>query len=83
MSRLGWTDGGTVRVKMTGTGGLAAPSFPALARCTIVSTLYCQRVNVTMSPHDSFRSIYRHGFARVAACTTRCTLADPAMRLLD
>jgi NAD+ synthase (glutamine-hydrolysing) len=24
-----------------------------------------------------FRSIYRHGFARVAACTTRCTLADP------
>jgi NAD+ synthase (glutamine-hydrolysing) len=25
-----------------------------------------------------FRSIYRHGFARVAACTTRCTLADPA-----
>jgi NAD+ synthase (glutamine-hydrolysing) len=26
----------------------------------------------------SFRSIYRHGFARVAACTTRCTLADPA-----
>ena len=31
-----------------------------------------------MSPQDSFRSIYRHGFARVAACTTRCTLADPA-----
>ncbi len=25
----------------------------------------------------SFSSIYRHGFARVAACTTRCTLADP------
>jgi NAD+ synthase (glutamine-hydrolysing) len=25
-----------------------------------------------------FRSIYRHGFARVAACTTNCTLADPA-----
>lgn len=25
----------------------------------------------------SFRSIYRHGFARVAACTVRCTLADP------
>jgi NAD+ synthase (glutamine-hydrolysing) len=25
-----------------------------------------------------FRSVYRHGFARVAACTTRCTLADPA-----
>ncbi len=24
-----------------------------------------------------FHSIYRHGFARVAACTTRCTLADP------
>jgi NAD+ synthase (glutamine-hydrolysing) len=24
-----------------------------------------------------FRSIYRHGFARVAACTTRCSLADP------
>ena len=26
----------------------------------------------------SFRSIYRHGFARVAACTTRTSLADPA-----
>jgi NAD+ synthase (glutamine-hydrolysing) len=26
----------------------------------------------------SFRSIYRHGFARVAACTARTTLADPA-----
>src|SRR3954452_5152166 len=25
----------------------------------------------------NFRSIYRHGFARVAACTIRCTLADP------
>ncbi|MBV8704166.1 MAG: NAD(+) synthase, partial [Acetobacteraceae bacterium] len=25
----------------------------------------------------SFRSLYRHGFVRVAACTTRCTLADP------
>ncbi len=31
-----------------------------------------------MSPQESFRSIYRHGLARVAACTTRCTLADPA-----
>jgi NAD+ synthase (glutamine-hydrolysing) len=26
----------------------------------------------------SFRSIYRHGFARVAACTTRTALADPS-----
>ena len=26
----------------------------------------------------SFHSLYRHGFARVAACTTRTTLADPA-----
>ncbi len=26
----------------------------------------------------SFRSVYRHGFARVAACTTRTALADPA-----
>ena len=26
----------------------------------------------------SFRSIYSHGFARVAACTMRSTLADPA-----
>ena len=25
----------------------------------------------------SFRSLYRHGFARVAACTTRTALADP------
>src|SRR5580693_2713530 len=30
------------------------------------------------SPPMSFRSLYRHGFARVAACTTRCALADPA-----
>ncbi len=26
----------------------------------------------------SFRSLYRHGFARVAACTTHTSLADPA-----
>ncbi|HEY1936090.1 MAG TPA: NAD(+) synthase [Acetobacteraceae bacterium] len=26
----------------------------------------------------NFRSLYRHGFARVAACTTRTSLADPA-----
>jgi NAD+ synthase (glutamine-hydrolysing) len=26
----------------------------------------------------TFRSIYRHGFARVAACVPRCHLADPA-----
>ena len=26
----------------------------------------------------SFRSLYRHGFARVAACTVRVALADPA-----
>jgi NAD+ synthase (glutamine-hydrolysing) len=26
----------------------------------------------------NFRSIYRHGFARIAACVPRCTLADPA-----
>ena len=26
----------------------------------------------------AFRSLYRHGFARVAACTTRTSLADPA-----
>lgn len=25
-----------------------------------------------------FRSLYHHGFARIAACTARCTLADPA-----
>jgi NAD+ synthase (glutamine-hydrolysing) len=33
-----------------------------------------------VGPTDAmtFRSIYRHGFARVAACTTRCTPADPA-----
>jgi NAD+ synthase (glutamine-hydrolysing) len=31
-----------------------------------------------MGAATEFRSIYRHGFARVAACTTRCTLADPA-----
>ena len=26
----------------------------------------------------AFRSLYRHGFARIAACVPRCTLADPA-----
>ncbi|MDQ1077718.1 NAD(+) synthase [Pseudoroseomonas cervicalis] len=26
----------------------------------------------------SFLSLYRHGFARVAACTTRCSIAHPA-----
>src|SRR5260221_7804660 len=26
----------------------------------------------------TFHSIYRHGFARVAACSIQCTLADPA-----
>lgn len=26
----------------------------------------------------TFRSLYRHGFARVAACTVPCALADPA-----
>ena len=31
-----------------------------------------------MDASTGFRSIYRHGFVRVAACTTRCTLADPA-----
>ena len=31
-----------------------------------------------MTASEDFRSIYRHGFARVAACTTRCTLADPS-----
>jgi NAD+ synthase (glutamine-hydrolysing) len=31
-----------------------------------------------MGTEPGFRSIYRHGLARVAACTTRCTLADPA-----
>src|SRR6476646_8321863 len=31
-----------------------------------------------MGASTEFRSIYRHGFARVAACTTRCTLADPS-----
>ena len=30
-----------------------------------------------MGVQTEYRSIYRHGFARVAACTTRCTLADP------
>ena len=28
--------------------------------------------------HSDFRSIYRHGFARVAACTIRSALADPS-----
>jgi NAD+ synthase (glutamine-hydrolysing) len=29
-----------------------------------------------------FRSLYRHGFARVAACTARCTPADPAANVV-
>jgi NAD+ synthase (glutamine-hydrolysing) len=29
----------------------------------------------------NFHSLYQHGFARVAACTTRCTPADPAANL--
>jgi NAD+ synthase (glutamine-hydrolysing) len=29
----------------------------------------------------NFRSIYRHGLARVAACTVGCTIADPAANL--
>ena len=37
-----------------------------------------KRVIGLMGAPTEFRSIYRHGFARVAACTTRCTLADPA-----
>jgi NAD+ synthase (glutamine-hydrolysing) len=39
-----------------------------------------------MTASEDFRSIYRHGFARVAACTTCCTLADPfanAAAILD
>ncbi len=28
--------------------------------------------------HSDFRSVYRHGFVRVAACTVRSALADPA-----
>ena len=31
-----------------------------------------------MDASTGFRSIYRQGFARVAACTTPCALADPA-----
>jgi NAD+ synthase (glutamine-hydrolysing) len=31
-----------------------------------------------MGASSEFYSIYRHGLVRVAACTTRCTLADPA-----
>ena len=30
-----------------------------------------------MGAPTEFRSIYRHGFARVAACTTHCALAHP------
>jgi NAD+ synthase (glutamine-hydrolysing) len=33
---------------------------------------------VAMGTDFEFGSIYRHGFVRVAACTTRCTLADPS-----
>src|SRR3954471_14301779 len=31
-------------------------------------------------PEDpmTFRSLYRHGFARVASCTMQCSIADPA-----
>src|SRR5690348_2388139 len=33
---------------------------------------------VAMGTDFEFGSIYRHGFVRVAACTTCCTLADPS-----
>jgi NAD+ synthase (glutamine-hydrolysing) len=36
-----------------------------------------------MGTEPGFRSIYRHGLARVAACTTRCTLADPAANVAE
>ena len=36
------------------------------------------------NPRDSagmsFRALYRHGFARVAACTIRTAIADPEAR---
>src|SRR5919202_4581870 len=36
------------------------------------------RVEAASGKAMTFRSIYRHGFARVAACTVRTALADPA-----
>ena len=36
----------------------------------------CQRTGKT-ARHMDFRSIYQHGFARVAACTGRVAVADP------
>ncbi len=38
----------------------------------------CRSVLVGFAVVRDFRSIYRHGFARVAACTVRTALADPA-----
>ncbi len=32
---------------------------------------------MTERPEPSFRSIYRHGFARIAACVTQSSVADP------
>ena len=36
-----------------------------------------------MEIQAGFRSIYRHGLVRVAACTIRCTLADPAANVAE
>jgi NAD+ synthase (glutamine-hydrolysing) len=39
---------------------------------------YLCEVTCRTGPRMSFFSLYHQGFARVAACATRCTLADPA-----
>ena len=35
-----------------------------------------------MGASTDFHSVYRHGLVRVAACTTRCTLADPSANVV-
>jgi NAD+ synthase (glutamine-hydrolysing) len=34
--------------------------------------------NIEEQSTPNFHSIYRHGYARVAACTTQCSIADPS-----
>lgn len=49
--------------------GLLVPGLSRGIHCSMRSRRSVQAM--------TFLSIYRHGFVRVAACTTACTLADP------
>src|SRR5271166_5965787 len=54
-----------------------APHWP-MESGVLLSTMARPDGAYHVHPTMSFRSLYRHGFVRVAACTTRTALADPA-----